>query len=159
MRRQYDIKKRLNHLNRESDFYIGDRLYTFGSMKNGIKKITILLLFAVAIVLHSCDDNEPTPSTNNQPQALCDSLAITYTGHIKLIVDASCNTTYCHGTGIGGFNLGTFAEVKTAAKKTNWLGAIKHESGFEAMPKGGSKLSDTQIQQLECWEKTGFKEN
>ncbi len=116
-------------------------------------------MFVSAIILHSCDDNEPTPSTNSQPQALCDSLDITYTGHIKSIVDVSCNTTYCHGSGIGGFKLSNYTEVKTAAEKTNWLGAIKHEDGFEAMPKGGTKLSDSQIQQLECWEKTGFKEN
>ena len=60
---------------------------------------------------------------------------------------------------LAGFKLSNYTEVKTAAEKTNWLGAIKHEDGFEAMPKGGTKLSDSQIQQLECWEKTGFKEN
>ena len=43
--------------------------------------------------------------------------------------------------------------------KATFLGAIKHESGFEAMPKSAAKLSDEIIQQLECWEKTGFKEN
>ena len=86
----------------QSDYNIGSRLYILGSMKNGIKKITFLLMFVSAIILHSCDDNEPTPSTNSQPQALCDSLDITYTGHIKSIVDVSCNTTYCHGSGIGG---------------------------------------------------------
>ena len=124
-----------------------------------MKKITILTLFAGILLFNSCDDNEPKPSTNNQPQALCDSLNITYNTHVKAIVDANCNTAYCHAAGVGGFKLGTYAEVKTAAEKPNFLGAIKHEDGYEAMPKGQPKLSDNFIQQFECWEKTGFKEN
>ncbi|MFT5511739.1 MAG: hypothetical protein ACI8SE_000132 [Bacteroidia bacterium] len=124
-----------------------------------MKKILIGSITACLLILHSCKDDKPTPSTNNQPQKLCDSLNISYNTHIKTTIDANCNTAYCHAQGTGGFMLGTYNEVKTAAKKATFLGAIKHESGFEAMPKGGAKLSDEIIQQLECWEKTGFKEN
>ena len=124
-----------------------------------MKKILLLVVSASFVFMYSCNDEEPTPSTNNQPQALCDSIAITYNGHIKAIVDVSCNSASCHAISAGGFKLGTYAEVKAAAEKANFLGAIKHENGFEAMPRNAAKLSDDDIQKFECWEKTSFPEN
>lgn len=123
-----------------------------------MNKVLIIFIGAVFVLLYSCDKETPKPSTNNQSQALCDSIAITYNGHIKAVVDANCNTPYCHGASVGGFTLGTYAQVKAAAEKPNFLGAIKHEDGYEAMPKSAAKLSDDVIQQFECWEKTGFPE-
>ncbi len=123
-----------------------------------MKKILLIAVSAAFLLMYSCKDEKPTPSTNNQSQELCDSIAITYNGHIKAIVDMSCNTSSCHAVSAGGFKLGTYAEVKAAAEKANFLGAIKHENGFEAMPRNGAKLSDDVIQQFECWEKTSFPE-
>lgn len=134
-------------------------MHTFGTKENNMKKFILVGVTACLLILHSCKDDTPTPSTNSQPQELCDSLNITYNTHIKAVINATCNTAYCHAQGTGGFMLGTYNEVKTAAEKANFLRAIKHESGAEAMPKGGSKLTDNIIQQFECWEKTGFKEN
>lgn len=127
--------------------------------KQRMKRSIVLVVSAAFLLMYSCDNEKPKPSSNNQSQELCDSIAITYDGHIKAIVDASCNTSTCHALSAGGFKLGTFAEVKTAAEKANFLGAIKHENGFEAMPRNQPKLGDDIIQQFECWEKTNFPQN
>lgn len=125
-----------------------------------MKKVLLLSSLAIMALAYGCDDEEPTKNSgNNQPQELCDSLAITYDGHIKTIVDSKCNTSGCHASAAGGFKLGTYAEVKAAAQKANFLGAIRHEAGFVAMPLSGDKLDDKLIQQFECWEKSSFPEN
>ncbi|MFT5724895.1 MAG: hypothetical protein ACI9JN_002018 [Bacteroidia bacterium] len=126
--------------------------------RNRMKKTVLFSICATTLLLYSCKDDETPITTNNQPQELCDSIAITYNGHVKAIMDVSCNTASCHAVSAGGFKLGTFNEVKTAAEKANFLGAIKHANGVEPMPKGGAKLGDDIIQQLECWEKTSFPE-
>lgn len=125
-----------------------------------MKNTLLIVSLFTAVFLFSCDaDDKPDPKTNNTaPQELCDSIAITYDGHLKAIVDLNCNTSSCHAIGAGGFKLGTYAEVKAAAEKPSLLGAIKHEAGFDAMPSGSPKLSDEIIQMFECWEKTDFPE-
>lgn len=129
-----------------------------------MKKTLLIALTLATVLVYSCkekEDPEPTKTNNgnNQPQELCDSLAITYDGHIKAIMGTSCNLGGCHATGAGGFMLGTYVEVKTAAEKANFLGAIRHEDGFLPMPSGQPQLDSSLIEQLECWEKSGFPEN
>ncbi|MCB9263024.1 MAG: hypothetical protein H6607_11675 [Flavobacteriales bacterium] len=124
-----------------------------------MKLSTFTLAIIAMIWVSSCkEDPAPNNNTNTQPKELCDSLAITYNGHIKAIVDAKCNTSGCHAAGAGGFILGTYAQVKAAAETPKLLGSIKHESGYEAMPQGAAKLDSTTIQMFECWEKTSFPE-
>ncbi len=130
--------------------------------KYRMKKRLLLLVSLIAVMTYSCKEDE-TPdnngNTNNtQPQELCDSLDVTYDAFVKATVDVRCNTQSCHAASAGGFKLGTYEEVKTAAMKENFLGAIKHEQGFTSMPIGSAKLSDEEIQRFECWEKNNFKE-
>jgi hypothetical protein len=122
-----------------------------------MKKTILIIICASIAVMYGCDNEKPKPG-GDQPQELCDSLAITYEGHIKAIVDASCNSAYCHAASAGGFMLGTYTEVKATAEMPKFLGAIKHENGFKQMPSGQPKLSDDIIQQLECWVQNGFVE-
>jgi hypothetical protein len=36
------------------------------------------------------------------------------------------------------------------------MGSIEHRSGYDAMPKGGSKLNQTDLQKIYCWINNGF---
>jgi len=114
-------------------------------------------------MVYSCkEDEEPEPQGGgNTPQELCDSLDITFDTHIKAIVDNSCNGATCHAPGGGGgFSLQTYDEVKGAAQYPAFLGAIMQMDTFTFMPyTPAPKLSDALIEQLECWEKSGFPEN
>ncbi len=77
---------------------------------------------------------------------------------MKSLIDASCATGYCHASGAGGKYMTNYEETKASADYAGFLLAIKHQTGAAPMPKGSSKLSDADIQVLECWIQNGFKE-
>lgn len=112
-----------------------------------------LIAFATA-----CEDDDKE-IVINQSQELCDSLDILYTDNIAPILEnAGCSGVYCHGGGAGGVNLLDWQSVKTAAESPKFLKAIRHELGASPMPKGGSKLDDSELEKIECWIKSGSRE-
>jgi cytochrome c553 len=122
-----------------------------------MKKITILL-FSIALLTMACEDDDKKIIITESPQ-LCDSLDILYTNDVaSILVNAGCSGSYCHGSGAGGVNLSDYASTKLAAESPKFLRAIKHELGASPMPKLGSKISDEQIQIIECWIQTGSRE-
>ena len=122
-----------------------------------MKKITILL-FSIALFAISCEDNDKEIIIT-ESQDLCDSLDILYTNDVAPILeDAGCSGVYCHGSGAGGVNLSDWQNTKLAAEDAKFLKAIKHELGASPMPKTGGKLSDSEIQVIECWIKSGSRE-
>lgn len=90
---------------------------------------------------------------------LCDSGSFTYSGAIKPMLDKYC--VGCHNGSLasGGVTLHTYAGAADVAAKGWLLGVIKHDTGFPAMPQGGSKLSDCQIKQVEKWIAAGYPNN
>ena len=122
-----------------------------------MKKIFILL-FGIAILAVACDDDDKVVITDN-PMTLCDSLDILYTNDVKpLLASAGCSGPYCHGSGAGGFSLDNFENTKISAENAKFLKAIRHETGASPMPKGQDKLSDGDIQIIECWIQSGMRE-
>lgn len=123
-----------------------------------MKKTLLIVCATLAALTYSCKD-EPIHTT--EPRDYCDSLGITYDGHIKAVMDANCAIPTCHTQAAksGGFALSTYFEVRDAAKKDNFLGAIKREQGFKGMPIGAPKLSDEIVEQLECWQENAFPQN
>ena len=84
------------------------------------------------------DDPEPTPSND-----------ITYTSHVKVIMQ---NCTGCHssaGGSVSGINLETYAQVKAQADAGRILArAINGSPSF--MPPSGS-LNQTTLDTLQMW--------
>ena len=122
-----------------------------------MKKIAFIL-FGIIVLASSCqDDDEEVILT--VPQELCDSLDILYTQDVApILANAGCSGPYCHGSGTGGVSLGDYESTKLEAARPKFLKAIKHELGASPMPKNGSKLSDMDIQIIECWIKSGSRE-
>ncbi|MFO0507186.1 MAG: hypothetical protein ACK5X6_10095, partial [Chryseotalea sp.] len=60
--------------------------------------------------------------------------------------------TSCHNASSkkGGISLATIADVKFYVNSGQLMGSVRRESGFEAMPPGGS-LRDCDIQQIQDW--------
>ena len=83
----------------------------------------------------------------------CDTASVTYSGKIQPIMTASCVGCHSAGNASGGFSLDTHAGVSAASGRL--LGAVKHSTGFSAMPKNSNKLSDCQITQIEKWLTSG----
>ncbi|MFT7230765.1 MAG: hypothetical protein ACI9GO_001236 [Bacteroidia bacterium] len=122
-----------------------------------MKKI-VILLFAFGVLITACQDDD-AEVVITVPQEVCDSLDILYTNDVApILAEAGCSGSYCHGSGAGGVNLIDYASAKLAAESPKFLKAIKHELGASPMPKSGSKMSDEQIQIIECWIQSGSRE-
>lgn len=122
-----------------------------------MKKINVLLFVVMALATACEDDDKKIVIT--QSQELCDSLNISYTEDVAAILESTgCSGDYCHGSGAGGVNLRDWQSTKTAAESPKFLKAIRHELGASPMPKGGGKLSDADLEKIECWIKNGSRE-
>ncbi|PCJ67742.1 MAG: hypothetical protein COA58_00995 [Bacteroidetes bacterium] len=122
-----------------------------------MKKIFILL-FAISVFVIACDDDDAV-IVIKQSQEVCDSLDVLYSNDIqKILDDAGCSGSYCHGGGAAGYTMSDYATTKTSAEDSKFLKAIRHENGVSPMPKGGDKLSDDVIQKIECWIQNGYRE-
>ena len=120
-------------------------------------KYLTFIIVASTLLMCSCEDDDAKPDPV-QPQDLCDSLDYTYNNDVKAIIDANCATGYCHGgAGAGGVYMADYTETKTVASGGKFLKALKHEVGASPMPKNQPKLSDADIQIIECWVQNGLK--
>lgn len=109
------------------------------------------LVIGLAMILSCTSDDSGSTTldcTTNKP---------TYTNNIAAIMNTSCATTGCHNaaTKAAGYDLSTYNATKSASANSKFLKSIKHESGADKMPQGGSKLSDATINQIECWINNG----
>lgn len=122
-----------------------------------MKKVLTIVSILV-VLLSACGDDDAVVITN-QPRDLCDSIDVTYKDDIAVILEnAGCSGAYCHGFGNGGFTISNYETTKVTAENPKFLKAIKHEVSASPMPKSGNKLSDENIQKIECWIQNGFKE-
>lgn len=90
----------------------------------------------------------------------CTGVSPTYNNSVKAILDLRCATSGCHSAAskAEGIDLSSFAAAKSASMKDNFLGAIQHRSGYDAMPRGSAKLDDATIKTLSCWVQNGSPE-
>ncbi len=96
---------------------------------------------------------------NNSCQNTCDTINITYNGSIVPILQNSCIGCHSGGTPSGNISLNTYSGVFTQATNGNLFGSVNHSTGFEAMPKGGNKLSTCQIDMIRIWIDAGAPNN
>ncbi|WP_276133527.1 c-type cytochrome domain-containing protein [Polluticoccus soli] len=89
----------------------------------------------------------------------CDSTNFKYSSAIKPLTEQYCRGCHNSAAASGGIMLDSYDGVKTVALNGRMLGAIKHLTGYQAMPQGGSKLSDCQILQVEKWIAAGAQNN
>lgn len=115
-------------------------------MKNLQMFIGLFLIFLIVSCSNGGDDSpiiDPTPTT------------ITYTNTISGIVSSRC--TSCHGSPPSNgapMSLTTYNNVKDAVTSRGLITQI--ESGN--MPKNGTMLSTTQIQNFKTWQANNFPE-
>lgn len=121
-----------------------------------IKKILFFAAISFMLSLSSCyyDKAESLRTISD-----CDTTKVTYSITIAPMINSNCEGCHSGGTPSGGVMLSNYSETKTAADNGSLLGTIKHESNWSPMPKGGNKLSDCNIRQLEIWIKNGTPNN
>ncbi len=84
-------------------------------------------------------------------QNLCDTIETKYASTIAPILSANCNSCHSGATPSANINLETYDEVKKYVNNGSLLGSIKHESGWDAMPQGASKMDDCKILKIQTW--------
>lgn len=112
-----------------------------------------LQIIATGVILYlgiqACTKDTTTTSYS------CTGITPTYTTDIKPIYDSYRASSGCHGSnGAAGIKLNTYSNCMSA-NDSRILGSIEHTSGYNAMPQGSGKLSDTQIQKIYCWIQNG----
>ena len=95
------------------------------------------------------------------PNEVCDTSNITYTIDILPIFEQNCYS--CHSSSApviyGNFNLEDFSNIQREIDNGNLLRNIKHDPAGIPMPKGGTKLSDCNINKIENWINQGIPNN
>jgi len=117
----------------------------------------ILISFSmIALMATSCYyDKEETL----YPTIECQTNNVRYSVEVSEILDASCMTCHSAAANFGNITLEGYENLKTYVDNGQFLGSIKHEDGFSAMPKGTAKLLDCNIEKIEQWIADGAPNN
>lgn len=119
---------------------------------------TLLLLLLSSLLFVSCTKDKasnPEAFQNNEP---CPT--VSFASEVQPILNNNCSFSGCHSTAsaAAGIRLSTHAEV-VATSENRFLGSINHSSGFSPMPKNVAKLSQSDIDLIECWFLNGKPNN
>ena len=120
-----------------------------------VRSIIKLLLLAV-ITLPACYyDNEETL----YPAGECITTDISFSQDIVPIIQQHCYG--CHSAAVNTANITLEGHVNMVkyAQNGRLIGAIKHQSGYIAMPQGEAMLSDCNIAKIEQWITDGKPNN
>ena len=111
----------------------------------------VLLLLTVSLFVACSDDQEE----------ICETTNLSYTNEISDILNSNCALSGCHVNGNetnAFFSFQGYDNVKAAVDFGRIIGAINHEAGFSAMPKGGNMLDDCTIDKITAWINAGAPE-
>lgn len=113
----------------------------------------LLSFTSVIFVFSACMQHEADLSgydCSNQPN-------LSYSVDIQPIINNSCATSSCHDASnpADKLDLSSYEKVKDHIQHAKFWGALEHNTKYEPMPKGASKLSDTLILKIACWAKNG----
>lgn len=91
--------------------------------------------------------------------AACDTSNFGYAAHILPILQAKCLGCHNNNLSSGGINLSSHALTVAVATGGRLVGALKHQTGFVAMPVGGNRLDSCSIAKIELWIQKGLPNN
>ena len=96
---------------------------------------------------------------NNQCNAQCDTNSYTFSGSVLPMLNTYC--TGCHNPASpgGGIDLSIYDNIRLVALDARLLGSLRQASGFSPMPKGGNKLDECELKQIEKWIQSGTPNN
>lgn len=117
---------------------------------NHLSVLSLLMFFAV-VSFSACDDDEPE---------VCDTSDVSFSAVILPIVEQNCFTGCHNGSNpTAGFALETYEQIKNSVDLGGFLGSIRHEEGFTAMPLNKDPLPDCDISKIAAWIDQGALDN
>jgi hypothetical protein len=90
---------------------------------------------------------------------MCDSNSYTYNVSIKNLITTKCQGCHSGVSAGGNIDLSTYANVKAQVTNGKLWGSLNFVSGYSAMPKNGTKLSDCELAQIRKWIDAGALNN
>ncbi|PKP50629.1 MAG: hypothetical protein CVT92_14260 [Bacteroidetes bacterium HGW-Bacteroidetes-1] len=114
-----------------------------------INKTILSILVILSFTLSSCfKDNEEDLYPDG---GTCNTENVSFSQTIWPVINNNCVSCHSGAGANAGIRLGSYSEFVEAIDGGRLLGAIKHESGFSAMPQGGAQLNNCSISQIEAW--------
>ena len=92
----------------------------------------------------------------------CDGTDVEFSNQIVPLLERNCFSCHSNSTyALNGNNvdLDGYNDLLPYVESGTFLGAVKHESDFEPMPKEGNKLSVCSITKIEIWINEGYQQN
>lgn len=126
-------------------------------MKQTIK-ISLIVLIALVTGCYYDSEEKLYPQLSTS----CDLTNVTFAATVTPILQASCFSCHSNSNAAnsgGGIKVQNYADVLTIVKNGKLMGAVNHSNGYQAMPKGGGKLTDCEINQLQKWIDNGTLNN
>jgi len=111
-----------------------------------LKKLMFVFL---VILFFSCSKEEKKTSI------ACDGSNLTYNTGVSSIINNSCNSSNCHGSGSSHGSFTTYSGLQTVISSGSFNSSVLTNQN---MPKGSS-LTQNQLNELKCWVDNGYPEN
>lgn len=92
----------------------------------------------------------------------CEQAEISFAQDIVPLLERNCFSCHSNATyAINGnsIDLDGYDDLAPYVESGTFLGVIRHDDGFEAMPQQGNKLSICSITKIETWINEGFQQN
>jgi hypothetical protein len=136
-----------------------------------MKKVFIVAsAFAVAcLLIVSCSKKNDTTLSNpgggnnggggSNPPPTCDTVNMKYAANVVPILSGNCYSCHSGSNPSSGIRLDSYANLKSYASSGTLTGVINHSPGYPAMPEGGGKLSDCDINTIQDWINNGIQNN
>ena len=131
-------------------------------MKKVLLPLSAIVIVCSLMMVSCSKSNEADLAAGNGTDTTgntCDTANMKYATNVQPIISSYCYGCHANGSASGGISLDTYAKVKAQADNTNLMGTIRHTSGYPAMPLGGAKLSDCDINKIQAWINRGAQNN
>ena len=115
---------------------------------NRTLKIALILVIALTTGCYYDSEERLYPKLSSP----CDDKVVTFPGTVTTILQPclSCHSNSAAGNSGAGVKLENYADIQIYVQSGQLMGAINQTSSYP-MPKGGGKLPDCEIAQLQKW--------
>src|SRR3954468_17707083 len=121
-------------------------------MKKVLLPLAAIIIVCNLMMVSSCSkSNEADLAKDTTVGGGCDTVNMKYATNVQPIISSYCYGCHGNGSASGGITLDSYAKLKVQADNGNLIGVITHTAGFPAMPEGGAKLSDCNINIIKDW--------
>jgi len=121
-----------------------------------IKNLLLLAGLMIVMALSSCyNDNY----ANLYPAGVCDTTNVTFTANVLPVINANCTGCHSGGAAAGNLSLANYNDIVASINSGRFLGSIRQDPGYSAMPKGGTPLSDCALAKIGNWVNKGMPNN